>query len=252
MLEKEQLRKADIFTGLLFFIFGLFILSQAFQMPMKDSWGGVQNVWYVSPALFPLFIGSVITLLGAILTGKGVKAVGSAELQKMFSSFSMGGMLSFLTKDSSLRFIAIATLFVFYVYMSVPRIDFVLCSIQFLIGFITMFFFDDTVLLKKLFALYTTLSLIMLLFLVTGLEPAVSKIVPYSADILTIVLSAVYAFKAWQFSRVSPELADKFKTSMIVALVTPFVLGGVFKYFLLVPLIHEGLVINIADAIRYM
>ena len=34
-------------------------------MPMKDTWGGVQNVWFVSPALFPLFVGAMIMLLGA-------------------------------------------------------------------------------------------------------------------------------------------------------------------------------------------
>jgi len=56
MLEKEQLRKADIFSGLAIFLFGLFIVLMASEMPMKDSWGGVQNVWYVSPALFPLFV----------------------------------------------------------------------------------------------------------------------------------------------------------------------------------------------------
>ena len=54
MLEKEKLRKADIFSGLAIFLFGLFMVLMASEMPMKDSWGGVQNVWYVSPALFPL------------------------------------------------------------------------------------------------------------------------------------------------------------------------------------------------------
>ena len=69
MLEKDILRKADVFSGILFFCFGLFVVLQALKMPMKDSWGGVQNVWYVSPALFPLFVGGIIALLGLILTG---------------------------------------------------------------------------------------------------------------------------------------------------------------------------------------
>ena len=63
MLEKEKLRKADIFSGSIIFFFGLWIVLQAVKMPMKDSWGGVQNVWYVSPALFPLLVGAMIALL---------------------------------------------------------------------------------------------------------------------------------------------------------------------------------------------
>ena len=64
MLENEKLRQADIFAGIVISLFGLWVISQAMQMPMKDSWGGVQNVWFVSPALFPLFVGGVIVLLG--------------------------------------------------------------------------------------------------------------------------------------------------------------------------------------------
>ena len=54
MLEKENLRKADVYSGAIICLFGLWIILQALKMPMKDSWGGVQNVWYVSPGIFPL------------------------------------------------------------------------------------------------------------------------------------------------------------------------------------------------------
>ena len=67
MIEKDKLRKADVYSGAIIFLFGLWVVLQALKMPMKDSWGGVQNVWYVSPALFPLFVGSMIMLLGALL-----------------------------------------------------------------------------------------------------------------------------------------------------------------------------------------
>ena len=67
MMEKDKLRRADMFSGSLICLLGLWIISQALKMPMKDSWGGVQNVWFVSPAIFPLFVGAMITLLGAML-----------------------------------------------------------------------------------------------------------------------------------------------------------------------------------------
>ena len=52
MMEKEKLRKADAYCGIVIFIFGAWIVRQATKMPMKDRWGGVQNGWFVSPALF--------------------------------------------------------------------------------------------------------------------------------------------------------------------------------------------------------
>ncbi len=83
MMEKEKLRKADIFSGGIIFLFGLWIVSQALKMPMKDSWGGVQNVWFVSPALFPLFVGAMIMLLGALLIRIAFREVGSKELKRV-------------------------------------------------------------------------------------------------------------------------------------------------------------------------
>ena len=80
MLEKDTLRKADIFSGAFIFLFGLFVVYQALQMPMKDTYGGVQNVWYVSPAIFPLFIGAIIALLGLALTAIALKSVGLQQL----------------------------------------------------------------------------------------------------------------------------------------------------------------------------
>ena len=76
MLEKDKLRKADIYSGAVISLFGLWIILQAVKMPMKDSWGGVQNVWYVSPAIFPLFVGCIIMLLGALLCRTALKMVG--------------------------------------------------------------------------------------------------------------------------------------------------------------------------------
>jgi len=67
MMDKDKLRKADLFSGSIIFLLGLYIVAESLQMPMKDSWGGVQNVWYVSPAIFPLFVGAMITLLGGFL-----------------------------------------------------------------------------------------------------------------------------------------------------------------------------------------
>ena len=153
-MEKENLRKADVYSGAIIFLFGLWIVSQALKMPMKDSWGGVQNVWFVSPALFPLFVGSMIMLLGALLTRTALKRVGFKEFKNTARWLLSKALFQFLNSISNLRFYTIVVLFLSFVYLNIPRIDFFLCAFLFLFVFITSFYFDNAVLLKKLFFFY--------------------------------------------------------------------------------------------------
>jgi hypothetical protein len=51
--------------------------------------------------------------------------------------------------------------------------------------------------------------------------------------------------------RDNPALRLKFKTSLILSVTTPFLIGPIFKYLLLVPMPKEGLVVVLMDAIRY-
>jgi len=109
MMDKEKLRKADFFSGIIILLFGAWIVIQAFKMPMKDSWGGVQNVWFVSPALFPLFVGFVIMLLGALLSRTAWKTVGKEEIGKVIRWLLSRGNVEFLTSAPTLRYYAIVT-----------------------------------------------------------------------------------------------------------------------------------------------
>ncbi|MFO7461502.1 MAG: hypothetical protein R6X07_12865, partial [Desulfatiglandales bacterium] len=143
MLDKEKLRKADIFSGAVVFLLGLWIVGQAFKMPMKDSFGGVMNVWYVSPALLPLFIGGVLMLLGFMLSRTGLKTVGSGELKNTLQWLGSRRLLWFLTSDGSMRFYAVSILFLTLVFLNLPRIDFFVSAVFFLFPFITMFYFYD-------------------------------------------------------------------------------------------------------------
>ena len=83
MLEKEKLRKADVYSGIIIFLFGAWVVWQATKMPMKDSWGGVQNVWFVSPALFPLFVGGMIMLLGLLLVYNTINSIISQQTDQI-------------------------------------------------------------------------------------------------------------------------------------------------------------------------
>jgi len=252
MLEKDKLRKADAYSGAVIFLFGLWIVFQALKMPMKDSWGGVQNVWYVSPALFPLFVGSMIMLLGALLTRTALKRVGFKEFNNTVRWLLSKALFQFLNSITNLRFYFIAVLLLSLVYLNIPRIDFFLCAFLFLVVFVTSFYFDDAVLLNKLFFFYLAGVIVLIIFFGVGLQETLAKALPFPGDILAICFIVAYCVYAWMLIRNDPALRKKYRTAMIVAIVAPFFVGIIFKYFLLVPMPAEGLVVTILDYFWYM
>jgi len=251
MLEKEKLRKADIYSGFVIFLFGLFIVLLAAKMPMKDSWGGVQNVWFVSPALFPLFVGGVIMLMGALLTRTALKMAGIKAFAETVRWLGSKDLFQFLISDSVIRFYAIVVLFLSLVYLTIPRIDFFLSAILFLTVFITMFYFDDDQLLKKLFYFYLAGIGVLIAYFALGLDAALGRFVPFAGDVLALCFILAYCIYAWRLIRFRPPLRKKYRTSLIVAVAAPFVVCPIFKYFLLVPMPTEGLIVAVLDYFWY-
>ncbi len=251
MMEKDKLRKADIFSGSVIMLFGLWIISQALDMPMKDSWGGVQNVWYVSPALFPLFVGAMITLLGATLVRKAFKIVGRQGFRDVIQWLGSSDLARYLKTPAVFRFYAMVVLFFSFVFLNIPRIDFFLCAILFLIVFITMFYFDDDALLKKMLYVYLVGTAVLIVFFALGLPRALETTLPYAGDWLTLAFIVTYAIYAWTLIRSVPALRKKYRTALILAVLAPFTIGPIFKYFLLVPMPMEGMVVAVLDALWY-
>ena len=247
MMDTDKLRRADLFSGGIIVLFGLWVIHQALKMPMKDSWGGVQNVWYVSPALFPLFVGAMITLLGLLLMRTAFKTVGRAGLQTTLHWLGSRDLGQFLKTPSSLRFYAMVVLLFSYVFLAIPHIDFFAASVFFLLPFISMFYFDDDRLLKKLFGFYLAAAIGLLLFLALGIAPALEGTLPYAGDWLTLALIVAYGLFAWRAIRGIPRLRGKFRTSLALAVAAPFTVGPIFKYLLLVPMPTEGLIVAVMD-----
>jgi len=251
MMERDKLRKADIFSGSIIFLFGLWIISQAIKMPMKDSWGGVQNVWFVSPALFPLFVGSIIMLLGGLLIRTAIKEVGLKEVGNVIRWIVSTEMVDFLKTPSIIRFYAISVLFFSLVYLNISRIDFFLCSVLFLVVFISMFYLDDDRLFKKMFFFYMAGTGLFIVYFTLNGPAILDRLLPFASDWLTLVFIISYCIYAWTLIRSIPTLRKKYRTSLILAIAAPFLIGPIFKYLLLVPMPTEGLIVAAMDAILY-
>jgi hypothetical protein len=61
----------------------------------------------------------------------------------------------------------------------------------------------------------------------------------------------VYGTYVFRLTRGDRLLRKKYRTGLILSVAAPFSIGPVFKYFLLVPMPTEGLIVVVMDAIRY-
>jgi len=244
-MKKKELRRADFITSVLLLLFSVWIIMETLKMPMRDTFGGVQNVWYVSPALFPLIISIFIMILGAVLLIHSIKTGGAKYFLDNFSIRYRG------ISEKNIRFISILLALLSFVYLNVPRIDFFISIILFLTFFISVFYFDDKDLLKKLTLFYFTGSIIFIILFVFGISIILNSYYKYSTDILALFFYISYIMYNWIRVKNNHIYKKRLIVSLMVALVVPLILCPTFRYFLLVPLPKEGLIIQMMHNIYY-
>jgi len=245
MMDKERLRRADFITSIILILFGIWLLYETFQMPMKDTYGGVSNVWYVSPALMPLIISISIILLGFVLFIHSLKTGGAKKFIEGLKEKKKG------VSESLIRFFIILLILITYVYLYIPKVDFFLSSMIFLFVFITGFYFDDIKLLQKYSLFYLIGSSVFLIIFISKLDILLNKIFRYGIDVLSLLF--FLAYYAFTFTTVhkNPQLKKKLRLSLIVAIATPLILCPIFRYGFLIPLPKEGGIIAVMNLIRY-
>jgi hypothetical protein len=96
-MDKDKLRKSDFKTGALLIVFSLWFLSITFLfMPFKETYGGVANVWYVSPWIFPAIVLTLLLILSVILTINAMIENGMRDLvvypEGQISKFHLTGL----------------------------------------------------------------------------------------------------------------------------------------------------------------
>jgi len=253
MLEKTKLRKADAFTAIALIAFGIWVLVEAFGMPMKDSWGGVMNVWYVSPALMPIGIGIAIILLSIALLYNAVREVGLPELMAVAVRFGHRAVSK--PSDGNVMFFAMASQLLIWVYLYIPRIDFFLNSVLFLMAFIPMFYFGSMRILKKVWAVYLAGTAFFLVYFASGIGRIAYRTFKYSGDVLMLIF--VILFTVVVRGLVAKEVglgkenSRKFRIMLLVSILFPLFICPVFKFLLQVPLPYEGGIIGLMSLAKY-
>jgi hypothetical protein len=237
----RKLRQADLWTGLGLAAFALGMLGLTSTFPITDSYGGVRNVWYVSPALLPLLIGCGILVLAALLVARAARDLGSDGVRRALRLQRAG------IGPRTLRLLLILAAVSAYVFVFVPTVDFALATVFFLAVFIFGFHLDrEPSVARNLVILATVTAVVGLAGVLT--DPAVRDPVVDALTVGGVVLAAVINARALA-QRGLP--LKPWRQALIFAVLIPAILCPVFKYGLLVPLPHEGTVIEAMDDLRY-
>jgi hypothetical protein len=107
-----------------------------------------------------------------------------------------------------IRFHAIVVLLFSFVFLNVPRIDFFLCSVLFLLAFITMFYLDDPALLVRMLRVYLAGTAAFVLWFVLGIPAALDAALPYAerlADPGLSFFSTAFTCPGWYASTAAAE-----------------------------------------------
>lgn len=245
MMDIERLRRADFATSIILILFGIVELFFTFQMPMQATFGGVRNVWYVSPALMPLFIGFSIIILGTVLLVNSIRTGGAAGFIAAARAYRPH------VTESGQRFGATLLALISFVFLFVPRVDFVLSIILFLMYFVTAFYFDVKQALTRMTRVYAGIVALFVLLFITPLAALMNQAFAYATDVVALLAIVGIVVFARRVAGTDAGLQKRFRLSLIVSLATPAVLAPAFRYFLFVPLPHEGGIVELMNLVYY-
>ncbi|MBD5769996.1 tripartite tricarboxylate transporter TctB family protein [Marinomonas colpomeniae] len=240
-MQPEQLmtlRRADMRTASILMIVSAFAIIESLSFPLTGNYAGVQNVWYVSPALFPIIISCLVFLCGAALLIKSIifikqnAAIGTAKE----------------SPASWWRFFVLVSLIAGQVYGFVPLIDFALSSFIFLFVFIFAFYSDNSTFQKRIFAIWTVVCVLLAsVTFSTNLTDETRSLFDWTA--LVFIVCMIVTLYKW--AKKSEQL-KVWKVSWKTALIVTLVVCPVFRLGMLVPLPTEGIVINPMVDIKYV
>ena len=125
-MQEQKGRNAakDLATGVILTLFGIYVIIASLNMK-------VYNTFIDAPGFFPLIIGVIITVLGALLAFIGIKAGGVAELKEVCTGTFMK---AFFTDDRTLRVLILFGMMVIYIFVLIGRIHFIISSSIYLIA----------------------------------------------------------------------------------------------------------------------
>ena len=122
--KKNRNAAKDFASGILLVLFGIYIIIESLNMK-------VYNTFIDAPGFFPLIIGIVLTILGAILALIGYRAGGAGELKEVLTGKFLK---AFVTDDTTIRVLILLAMMAVYIYGLVGRMHFILATSIYLVA----------------------------------------------------------------------------------------------------------------------
>ena len=245
-MEQSNRRESDLITSIILMAFGLFVLLAAAQMPMTAAYGGVQNHWYVAPALFPLIIGGSLILLSAGMMIISLRA-GAA---KGITSF-LDDRVNMHVSEKNQRVLVIALALLSFIYLYIPFVDFFIAIMTFLFFISTVFYMENERLMKRLTLYFLIECLVLIVMAASGLMEMVNQGVIAVSDLIFLLAWVGMYIYARVLAKAEGLDRKKIRTVLLVSILTPLFLCPVFRYLLLVPLPREGLILSPMNLLYY-
>lgn len=239
----SRIRKADFWTSLILFGIAAGMIGSAMTMPLKESFAGVQNAWYVSPALFPLMIAGALLILATVLLCNSIRTGGAQAALAAIRRRAPGD------GDATARMLTSIAIIAAYVYGLIPRVDYVIATALFLQVFIAAFYIGRKEIMRLQTRAFLLVAFPAFLTDLFRFYPTPGTLSRYLLDLLVLVVTIGLALVTWR--RLASDTVSRRRfsavlaTSAVVALLT----GVSFKFGLLVPLPAEGAAVRALEAI---
>ncbi|MFA6508100.1 MAG: hypothetical protein WCT14_18500 [Treponemataceae bacterium] len=218
-------------------------------MPMTETYGGVANVWYVSPALFPLIVNGGILILGGGLLFFAIKQGGFAYIKTAVLESAKKKFTGLSEKNQKFAIIMLFLSGLTYVF--IPNIDFYLTMALFILVFISAFYFEDMGLLRKIGFSYLGITSVLLVLKITGLMTYLNKLFDYTTDVFVLIFLFIMTGVLVVYCKGDAEKKKKSRRVIITSYLSPFLLIVFFKFLLLIPMPKEGGIIDLMNLVSY-
>lgn len=249
MSEKSDMRGADVIISVLFFILSIWMLVEAFSMPLKDTYAGVDSVWYVSPALMPLIIGAAMMLISIAIFRYSMKHGGLETLKEMIGRARQASFFN----EMNLRFLAVLVPLIGFVFINLRIIDFFLSIVFYLVFTISVFYFENEQFLKKLLLSFSIMTSTMLIIMVLNIDQILADISWIIMDVVGLIfIIALHVLIQIELKKIGdPKLKIKYKHVLLMSYITPIIIVPTFRFLLRIPLPKEGVIVNLMAMVYY-
>ncbi|MCI2282755.1 tripartite tricarboxylate transporter TctB family protein [Colwellia sp. MSW7] len=234
-VKSRALSRANFKVGLVLLIICAAFFVHTLSFPMTGSYGGVENQWYVSPALFPLSVLSILMILSVILIIKAWKDCDYFNVPMDHSGAET------INNRKNIDKWYVIILLCLYVYVYIPSADFYLVTCLFVLSLILRFYLQLTGIWRWVLYVHIPLTIVLLSVRSMNSEAFSWFLTESIVDEPLILINDLCSVTALFLLLLSSVINLKSKPAKLVrvlmySMLIPLILICIFSFVLYVPM----------------